>query len=183
MDRKLDENSLSQVHINPRFDCDSSLLMAFFTVAGACLLPSAFPACVPASMTNFPLRACPGITICRTTTAHLNVRDTMGSHRQSSMDDYVTLKKRNVAAWQLKPKQRPLVVSNAPYTSPPKDHVLVQVYDVAINPIDWILQEQDLFKLKYPAILGDDIAGEIVELGEGVDDFHTGQRVIAYVHI
>ena len=97
------------------------------------------------------------------------------------MDDYVLrVRKKNVAAWQLKPKERPLVVSNAPYTSPSKNEVVIQVIDVAVNPIDWILQEQDLFHLKYPAILGSDIAGEIVELGDGVEEFHVGQRVIAY---
>ena len=95
------------------------------------------------------------------------------------MDRFITRPKHNLAAWQLKPNKRPLVVGNAPYTSSPKDHVLIQVIDVAINPIDWILQENDIFGLKYPAILGDDVAGEIVEVGDGVEDLHAGQRVIA----
>jgi len=50
---------------------------------------------------------------------------------------------------------------------------------VAVNPIDWILQETDLFGLDYPAIFGSDVAGEIIELGDGLDDLHVGQRVIA----
>ncbi|KAK4553427.1 hypothetical protein LTR86_009484 [Recurvomyces mirabilis] len=95
------------------------------------------------------------------------------------MDRFITRPKHNLAAWQLKPNKRPFVVGNAPYSSPPKDHVLIQVIDVAINPIDWILQENDIFGLKYPAILGDDVAGEIVEVGDGVEDLHAGQRVIA----
>ena len=52
---------------------------------------------------------------------------------------------------------------------------------MAVNPIDWILQETDLFGLDYPAIFGSDVTGEIIELGNGVDDLHVGQRVIAYV--
>ncbi|KAK5108644.1 hypothetical protein LTR62_008135 [Meristemomyces frigidus] len=96
------------------------------------------------------------------------------------MDPFINRPKHNLAAWQLKANRRPFVVGNAPYTSPPPNHVVVQVIDVAINPIDWILQEDDIFGLKYPAILGSDIAGEIVEVGEGVQDLHAGQRVIAH---
>ena len=72
-----------------------------------------------------------------------------------------------------------MVVSSAPYTSPSKGEVTIQVIDIAVNPIDWILQETDMFGSTYPAVFGCDVAGEIVEVGEGVDDFHTGQRVIA----
>jgi NADPH:quinone reductase-like Zn-dependent oxidoreductase len=85
----------------------------------------------------------------------------------------------NVAAWALKPKQRPLVVSLAPYKHAPRGHVVVKVHTVAINPIDWIMQDRDIFDIKYPAILGSDIAGTIEEVGEGVKDLRAGQRVIA----
>ena len=88
-------------------------------------------------------------------------------------------KPHNAAAWALKPNSRPFVVSSAPYTSPPKGHVTIKVRSVAVDPIDWILQDQDFFGLKYPAILGLDIAGEIEEVGSGVDGFKVGQRVIA----
>lgn len=104
----------------------------------------------------------------------------MASHRsQGSMDKYVVRQPHNVAAWALKPKDRPLVVSSAPYSSPPKGHVAIQVIDVAVNPIDWIMQDTDLFALKYPVIFGSDIAGDVVEVGDEVDDLHAGQRVIA----
>lgn len=94
--------------------------------------------------------------------------------------DNTILRPKNVAAWALKAKKRPLVVGNAAYTSPPKGHIAIQVFDVAVNPIDWLMQEGDLFKLNYPNILGLDVAGEVFEVGEGVRDFHVGQRVIAY---
>ncbi|KAK5125203.1 hypothetical protein LTR85_000879 [Meristemomyces frigidus] len=96
------------------------------------------------------------------------------------MDDYVFRRPKNVAAWSLKAKERPLVVGNAPYAMPPAGHVSIQVFDVAINPIDWLMQEGDLFGLKYPNILGLDVAGEVFEIGEDVSDFHVGQRVIAH---
>lgn len=88
---------------------------------------------------------------------------------------------KNVAAWALKAESRPLVISNAPYALPPAGHLTIKVYAVAINPIDWMMQDSDLFNLKYPAIFGLDIAGEVAYLGEGVDDFTLGQKVIAYV--
>ncbi|SMQ55135.1 unnamed protein product [Zymoseptoria tritici ST99CH_3D7] len=87
---------------------------------------------------------------------------------------------KNAAAWILHATERPLVVSNSPYTKPPKGHVVIKVYDVAVNPIDWILQDSDLFKLQYPTILGSDVAGEIVEVADDVKDFRIGTRVIAH---
>jgi NADPH:quinone reductase-like Zn-dependent oxidoreductase len=90
-------------------------------------------------------------------------------------------KPHNVAAWALKEKQRPLVVDSAPYTSPPKGNVVVKVKDVAINPIDWLVQSEATFPINYPNIFGEDVSGEIVEVGEGVDEFKIGQRVIAYI--
>jgi hypothetical protein len=48
-----------------------------------------------------------------------------------------------------------------------------------VNPIDWIMQDQDLFEIEYPSIFGQDVAGEVVEVGEN-SDFRVGQRMIAY---
>lgn len=88
-------------------------------------------------------------------------------------------KPKNVAAWQLKKDDKTLTVSKADYTSPPKDHVTIKVVDVAINPIDWIMQDDAPFEVDYPAVFGMDVAGEIQELGKDVDEFRVGQRVIA----
>ncbi len=96
------------------------------------------------------------------------------------MADNEIFKPKNVAAWALNRKQRPLVVSKATYTSPPKDHVTIQVFDVAVNPIDWIMQDGDIFDIKYPNVFGLDVAGEIVEAGDKVEGFRVGQRVIAH---
>jgi NADPH:quinone reductase-like Zn-dependent oxidoreductase len=57
--------------------------------------------------------------------------------------------------------------------------VVVKVYCVAVNPIDWIMQDTDIFGAKYPAIFGSDLAGEVVETGEGVGSLRVGQKVIA----
>ena len=89
----------------------------------------------------------------------------------------------NTAAWALKAKSRPFVVSSAPYRAPPPGHVAIKVHCVAINPIDWIMQDQDIFGAHYPAIFGSDLAGEVVQTGEGVVGLYVGQKVIAYVLI
>jgi len=87
----------------------------------------------------------------------------------------------NTAAWALKAKTRPFVVSSAPYHAPPPSHVAIRVQCVAINPIDWIMQDQDIFGARYPAIFGSDLAGEVVQAGQGVVGLYVGQKVIAYV--
>lgn len=87
---------------------------------------------------------------------------------------------KNVAAWALKPKEPPLTVDSAPYTKPPKGHVVIKVFDVAVNPIDWILQDSDVFKSDYPTVFGSDVAGEIQDVADDVKDFQIGTRVIAY---
>ena len=62
------------------------------------------------------------------------------------------------------------------------DHVLVKVAATSINPIDWKLREgylQQMFSWEFPIILGWDVAGEIVEVGQDVKDYQIGDRVFA----
>src|SRR5690348_230951 len=60
---------------------------------------------------------------------------------------------------------------------PRKDHVLVRVKACALNHLDlWV--RKGLPGVKLPHILGSDIAGEIVEVGEYVSGFKPGQRVL-----
>ncbi|WP_319420511.1 alcohol dehydrogenase catalytic domain-containing protein [Pleurocapsa sp. FMAR1] len=84
----------------------------------------------------------------------------------------------NTAAWQPKPGS-PLEVKPAPYTSPSENEIVIKNAAVAVNPIDWKLQDEALFDwLQYPLILGDDVAGEVVEVGSGVSRFKPGDRVL-----
>jgi NADPH:quinone reductase-like Zn-dependent oxidoreductase len=58
-----------------------------------------------------------------------------------------------------------------------KDHVLVRVKACAMNHLDlWV--RKGLPGVKLPHILGSDIAGEIVDVGEYVTGFKPGQRVL-----
>jgi len=56
---------------------------------------------------------------------------------------------------------------------------------VSINPIDWKLRRGDLkemMPLEFPTILGRDLSGEVVALGEGVDGLKVGERVFGLVN-
>ena len=66
---------------------------------------------------------------------------------------------------------------DAPDPALRKDHVLVRVRACALNHLDlWI--RKGLPGVPLPHILGSDVAGEIVELGEYVTGFKPGQRVL-----
>lgn len=64
-----------------------------------------------------------------------------------------------------------------PDPQPRKDQVLVRVRACALNHLDlWV--RKGLPGVKLPHILGSDIAGEVVKLGEYVSGFNPGQRVL-----
>jgi len=77
---------------------------------------------------------------------------------------------------------KPFHVGPIDTKSPGKGEVLIRNKAVAINPVDWKVQDTGFFIQSWPAILGEDLAGEIVEVGEGVSRFKTGQRVLAHSH-
>lgn len=88
----------------------------------------------------------------------------------------------NRAAW-LNTKGARLHVQAAPYPSPRENEIVVKNYAAAINPLDWIKQAAGDFVfgwIKYPFILGSDLAGEVVEIGSGVTRFTIGDRVLAH---
>jgi len=64
--------------------------------------------------------------------------------------------------------------------SPGKGEILIRNKAVAINPVDWKVQDTGLFVQSWPMILGEDLAGEVVEVGEGITRFKPGQRVLAH---
>ena len=58
-----------------------------------------------------------------------------------------------------------------------KGQLLVKNEATALNPIDWKIQKHGWFIETYPTLLGTDIAGIVVEVGEGVTGFAKGDRV------
>jgi len=81
-------------------------------------------------------------------------------------------------------------VSQLSYEDVPKPvaaagEVLVKMIAVSINPIDWKLRRGDLkemMPLEFPTILGRDLSGEVVSLGEGVEGLKVGERVFGLVN-
>ena len=62
---------------------------------------------------------------------------------------------------------------------PGPGEILVRNRAVAINPVDWILQDSAIFPwLDYPAVLGSDVAGEVAAIGGGMRRFRVGDRVL-----
>jgi len=84
----------------------------------------------------------------------------------------------NQAAWQNSPEQK-LELSNTDLPKPAAGEILIRNAAIAINPLDWLLQDFALLPwLSYPAILGSDVAGTIVAVGRGVERFKVGDRVL-----
>ena len=91
----------------------------------------------------------------------------------------------NTAAWSVSPRAR-LSVGPAPYTPPGEGEIVIRNRAVAINPVDWALASLPFISqqvapwMKRPAVLGEDLAGEVAEVGAGVTRFKPGDRVLAF---
>ena len=88
----------------------------------------------------------------------------------------------NTAAW-INAKHAPLEVGPAPYTPPGDDQIVIRNHAVAVNPLDWIIQVAGNLAyrwLTYPTVLGSDVAGEVVEVGQAVTRFRVGDRVLGH---
>jgi triacylglycerol esterase/lipase EstA (alpha/beta hydrolase family) len=70
-----------------------------------------------------------------------------------------------------------LVLTTLSVYKPGKNEVLVKVHSTALNPVDWKIQQRGIYSEVFPHVLGSDIAGEVVELGEGVSRFSKGDKV------
>ncbi|KAL1305791.1 hypothetical protein AAFC00_003955 [Neodothiora populina] len=87
----------------------------------------------------------------------------------------------NTAAWQTASRAKTYETKEAPYPSPKEHEIVVKTAAVAINPVDWFIQQvgDDRFGfLQYPTILGSDVAGEVVQVGSAVTRFSPGDRVL-----
>jgi NADPH:quinone reductase-like Zn-dependent oxidoreductase len=62
---------------------------------------------------------------------------------------------------------------------PKADEILVKVRVAAVNPADWKIREGmgESFGFKFPLILGGDIAGTVVAVGDGVNNFQQGDAI------
>ncbi|SKA34499.1 zinc-binding alcohol dehydrogenase family protein [Consotaella salsifontis] len=84
----------------------------------------------------------------------------------------------NRAAWQRQPGE-PLSIAPAEVPAVARGEILVRNEAVAINPLDYLLQDAAVLPwLDYPIIAGSDVAGTVVAVGEGVERFEVGDRVL-----
>jgi NADPH:quinone reductase-like Zn-dependent oxidoreductase len=71
-----------------------------------------------------------------------------------------------------------VTVKEMPYPHPPAGFIVVKVKAASVNPADGAMQAHNLFNVPHPTVLGCDLAGVVVEIGEGVADRKVGERVI-----
>jgi NADPH:quinone reductase-like Zn-dependent oxidoreductase len=74
---------------------------------------------------------------------------------------------------------------DVPMPEPAPDEVLVKVAATSLNPIDWKLRSgaaKEIMPLKFPAILGRDVAGTVVKTGPNVRNLQPGQKVMGIVN-
>ncbi|MGW6792688.1 zinc-binding alcohol dehydrogenase family protein [Streptomyces chartreusis] len=87
------------------------------------------------------------------------------------------------SALRLRKRGTRFEVAPAPYTPAAHNEVVVRVRAIAVNPVDAIpgLAYHLIFPwLKFPAVIGSDVAGEVVEVGPGVTRLRPGDRVLGH---
>ena len=83
----------------------------------------------------------------------------------------------NQAAWLPARSKRPLEVKSAPYTSPAANELVVKNAAIAVNPMEWSKQVMGSYIFEWircPFVMGNDLAGQVVEIGEEVTGFKLG---------
>ncbi|KAK3017473.1 hypothetical protein RJ639_006423 [Escallonia herrerae] len=72
-----------------------------------------------------------------------------------------------------------------PVPIPSKGEVLVKLEAASINPVDWKIQKgmlRPFLPRKFPFIPVSDVAGEVSEVGPGVENFKAGDKVVAMLN-
>lgn len=72
------------------------------------------------------------------------------------------------------------VVQSRDIPHPGPGEVLVEVHSTALNPVEWKIQAFNLIITEYPAVFGNDAAGVVKKVGEGVTNVVVGDRVYVY---
>jgi NADPH:quinone reductase-like Zn-dependent oxidoreductase len=98
---------------------------------------------------------------------------------QRDMNDRSTTMTDDTALWL--GRGGDLRVAPAAPPVPEAHQILVRTEAVAINPVDWIVQTIGSLIyawLSRPAVLGEDVAGEVIAVGPEVTRFRVGDRVL-----
>ncbi|KAM0071204.1 putative NADPH:quinone reductase [Helianthus debilis subsp. tardiflorus] len=73
-----------------------------------------------------------------------------------------------------------------PIPKPSKGELLLKLDATTINPVDWKMQKgmlRPLFPRKFPWIPATDVAGEVIDVGPGVNNFKAGDKVVSMLDI
>jgi len=63
------------------------------------------------------------------------------------------------------------------------DEALVKIRAAGVNPVDWKIREgylKEVYRASFPLTLGQDFAGDIIEVGADVRDFEAGDKVFGF---
>lgn len=86
-------------------------------------------------------------------------------------------------ALSLRSKRSPFTIAPAPFPQVQAGELVIRTRAIAVNPFDRLIQTSgDLMTpfLSYPAVLGTDVAGEVIAVGKGVTRFAVGDRVLGF---
>ncbi|VVB95483.1 Acryloyl-coenzyme A reductase [uncultured archaeon] len=75
---------------------------------------------------------------------------------------------------------------NVPEPTVTQGHLLIEVYAAGVNPVDWKIREgymRQMVPLRFPATLGGDFSGIVVEVGEGVSGYEKGDEIYGQASI
>lgn len=61
--------------------------------------------------------------------------------------------------------------------------LLVRNHAIAVNPVDWKIQDYTFYVEKYPNVLGSDVAGVVEAVGSKVKHVKVGDRVTEYAGV
>ena len=84
---------------------------------------------------------------------------------------------KSMRAMLLEAQRQPLKLAEVPVPQPGRRQVLIKVHTCGVCRTDLHVLDGDLTEPKLPLILGHQIVGTVVQLGEGVDRFAPGQRI------
>jgi NADPH:quinone reductase-like Zn-dependent oxidoreductase len=74
-------------------------------------------------------------------------------------------------------------IEEAPRPSIRSNEALLRIRAAGVNPVDWKIREgymKDVVRASFPLTLGQDFAGDIVEVGKDVRDFRVGDKVFGF---
>ena len=84
---------------------------------------------------------------------------------------------KTMQAMVLEKQREPLVLKELPIPLPNQDQVLIRIHACGICRTDLHVADGDLTEPKLPLILGHEIVGTVVKIGESVKQFKAGDRI------